>query len=550
MSSRFRPLTDDDPKTVGGYGLRARIGAGGMGCVYLAFTPGGRALAVKVVRPDYAEDDEFRRRFRKEIQAAQRVQGIYTAPVVDADSEAGLPWLATAYVPGPSLHQAVTEHGPFPKLTVFRLLGGVAEGLTAIHACKLIHRDLKPANILLAEDGPRVIDFGIAHAADATALTSTHVRIGTPAFMAPEQIRGRSASPATDVFALANLAVFAATGRTAFGEGNPDALFYRVINEEPELGSCSPELRVIVERCLAKEPGERPPVAEIVDYARRQTQGETMGFAESWLPEPVVTSLAGYGTAKYGKTAEVKAEPITKVKEEPATKVKEEPATKVKEEPATKVKQAGGTSGTDKAGTTGKPKPKPKPKPPAGGVKAPPKQENPGASMVGWLAVIGVVVVLVVGPHKVLDWVKSEAKPSNPAAHATPAFTYPAPSPFATGVGTGVLPTATRTTDPGCDQANQAMRSNTNTFTKASAASLGSLASNLDAAADAADDAGARTAIRALANDSRSMSDSSASFHDAIDQQNSTQSQVYSDAFSAEFKQWKSDADTFASACS
>lgn len=218
MTDRFKPLTDDDPRSVGGYDLRARLGAGGMGRVYLAFTPGGRALALKVVRPDYAEDDEFRRRFRKEIDAAQRVQGLYTAPVVDADSEAALPWLATAYVPGPSLHQAVVEHGPLPPNTVFRLLAGVAEGLTAIHACNLIHRDLKPANILLAEDGPRVIDFGIAHAADATALTSTHVRVGTPAFMAPEQIRGHSATSATDVFALGNLAVFAATGRTAFGE--------------------------------------------------------------------------------------------------------------------------------------------------------------------------------------------------------------------------------------------------------------------------------------------------------------------------------------------
>ncbi|WP_443074792.1 protein kinase domain-containing protein [Streptomyces sp. NBC_01431] len=518
MTSRFKPLTDDDPKTVGGYGLRARLGAGGMGRVYLAFTPGGRALAVKVVRPDYAEDDEFRRRFRKEIDAAQRVQGLYTAPVVDADSEASLPWLATAYVPGPSLHQAVMEHGPLPMLTAFRLLAGVAEGLAAIHACELIHRDLKPANILLAEDGPRVIDFGIAHAADATALTSTHVRIGTPAFMAPEQIRGRSASPATDVFALGNLAVFATTGRTAFGEGNPDALFYRIINEEPELSTCPTELRVIVEQCLAKKPGKRPPVGEIVDYARRQTQGETMSLAGSWLPEPVVTSLAGYGTAKYGKTAKTKAES------------------------ATKAKPAGATSGAKKAKTTTQPTARPA----AGGAKPPAKQGTSGASAVGWLVGIGVIVVLVIGPQKVLDWVKSDGKP---AAHATPALTYPAKSPTGTDANTGVLPTETRTTDPGCERAHAAIRSNNVTFDKASTASLSSLASNLDAAADAAHDPKARTAIRALANDSRSMSDSSAKFQDAIDQKDPAQSQVYSDAFSAGFTQWKSDAETFKSQC-
>ncbi|MEV8455448.1 serine/threonine-protein kinase [Streptomyces sp. NPDC052095] len=314
MSDRFKTLADGDPKSVGGYAIRARLGAGGMGRVYLAFTPGGRALAIKVVRPDFAEDDEFRRRFRKEVEASQRVQGLYTAPVVDANAEAPLPWMATAYVPGPSLHQAVIEHGPLPLPAVFRLLAGVAEGLGAIHACKLIHRDLKPANILLADDGPRVIDFGIAHAVDGTALTRTRASVGTPAFMAPEQVRGRAVSPATDVFALGNVAVFAATGRTVFGAGDPDALFYRIINEDPDLDSCPPELRVIIERCLAKEPGQRPSVAEIMDYARRQTQGATMGFAGSWLPEPVAASLVRYGTAKYTVPAKTKPAKAAKAK--------------------------------------------------------------------------------------------------------------------------------------------------------------------------------------------------------------------------------------------
>ncbi|MCX5383925.1 serine/threonine-protein kinase [Streptomyces sp. NBC_00083] len=550
MAGRFKPLTDDDPRVVGGYALRARLGAGGMGRVYLAFTPGGRALAIKVVRPDYAEDDEFRRRFRKEIDAAQRVQGLYTAPVIDADSEAGLPWLATAYVPGPSLQQAVAEHGPLPALTVFRLMAGVAEGLAAIHACALIHRDLKPANILLAEDGPRVIDFGIAHAADATSLTHTHVRIGTPAFMAPEQIRGRSASPATDVFALGNLAVFAATGRTAFGEGNPDALFYRVINEEPELGSCPDELRVIVERCLAKEPGDRPPVADIMDYARRRTQGETMSLAGSWLPAPMVTALAGYGTAPYGKSARATAESTTKTKTRPTPKTNSGPTPKAtsgptpkpKTGPTAKTKQSAAVGGAKKAG--------PVPKAPVRRTQPPARKGTSGSSAAGGLALIGAAAVLIIGPHNVLAWVAAHGRSANPAASATtPAYTFPAqPTPRA-DVNTGVLPTGTKTADPGCERAQAAIRSNNAAFDKASAASLSSLASNLDAAADAADDLAARSAIRALAADSRSMSESQASFQQAIDQKDSAQSRVYSNAYSAGFTQWKSDASTFEAKC-
>lgn len=268
MVSRFAPLEPGDPVAVAGYALRARLGAGGMGNVCLSFTPGGRAVAIKVVRPELAGDPEFRRRFAQEVTFAQRVQGIYTAPVIDADPDAAQPWLATAYIPGPPLNHAVARHGPLPLPAVFRLLGGAAEGLAAIHGAGLIHRDLKPSNVLLAGDGPRVIDFGIAYAADASALTSTGVVIGTPAFMAPEQVLGDPVTTATDVFALAHLTVYAATGHTVFGEGQQSALAYRIVNRDPDLRGCPHPLREIAARCLGKAPDGRPAVGKVIDYAR------------------------------------------------------------------------------------------------------------------------------------------------------------------------------------------------------------------------------------------------------------------------------------------
>ena len=292
MIPRFLPLGQDDPRNVASYVLRARLGSGGMGRVYLSFTPGGRAIAIKVVRPDYAEDPEFRARFRREVIAAQRVQGIYTAPVIDADVDAPIPWLATAYVPGPSLHRAVAEHGPLPIDTVSRLMGGVAEGLASVHAAGLIHRDLKPANVLLAEDGPRVIDFGIAHAADATTLTKVGVGIGTPAFMAPEQVRGQAVSPATDIFALGHLAFYAGAGHTAFGEGHQSAIVHRIGYEQPNLEGCPAQLRALVERCLQKDPADRPTMSEIIEQARALYPSDRL----SWLPPAIAAELAGYDT--------------------------------------------------------------------------------------------------------------------------------------------------------------------------------------------------------------------------------------------------------------
>ena len=281
-----------DPAEVAGYRLRARLGAGGMGRVYLAFTPGGRPVAVKVIRPDLGDDPQFRARFRQEIAAARRVRGLFTAEVLDGDPDGSPPWLVTAYVAGPSLGQAVAEHGPMPAPTVLLLLAGVAEALQAIHGAGLVHRDLNPSNVLLAADGPRVIDFGIARAAQATALTGTGMRVGSPLYMAPEQARGGVVTPAADVFALGALACYAATGRPPFGEGEAAAVLYRVLHNDPDLGDCPAPLREVIGACLVKEPSARPAPARIIEFCRRHAVGQTLEFTGSWLPPGVAAGLS------------------------------------------------------------------------------------------------------------------------------------------------------------------------------------------------------------------------------------------------------------------
>ncbi|MCH0542668.1 serine/threonine protein kinase, partial [Streptomyces sp. MUM 203J] len=287
----FQPLEEDDPRSVAGYRLAARLGAGGMGKVYLSYTPGGRPVAIKVIRPDFAQDAEFRRRFTREVQAAQRVQGLYTAPVIDADTEAREPWLATAYVPGPSLADAVHKHGSLPVDTVLLLVAGIAEALQVIHGAGIVHRDLKPGNVLLASDGPRVIDFGIARAADATSLTSSGVTIGTPAFMAPEQAAGSTVTPATDIFALGQVAAFAALGSPAFGEGTSHGVLYRIVHEEPALDGLPEELRELATRCLAKEPADRPSVAEVLTLCQNASDQTALRRPEEWLPGAVAADI-------------------------------------------------------------------------------------------------------------------------------------------------------------------------------------------------------------------------------------------------------------------
>ncbi|HTQ88804.1 MAG TPA: serine/threonine-protein kinase, partial [Streptosporangiaceae bacterium] len=254
----MKPLAADDPRVIGEYRLRAQLGAGGMGRVYLGLSPAGRAVAIKVVHPDLASDAAFLRRFGQEVAAARAVSGIYTAPVVASGLAERPPWLATAFVPGPSLDQMVTEHGPLPEQALWPLLGGLVEALQAIHACGVVHRDLKPANVLLAADGPRVIDFGIARAVDGTSLTAAGVVFGTPGYMSPEQAEGRGASPASDVFALGCVVAYAAAGMGPFGTGTAAAILYRVVHAEPVLDGVPPRLREVIAGCLAKDPAARP----------------------------------------------------------------------------------------------------------------------------------------------------------------------------------------------------------------------------------------------------------------------------------------------------
>ncbi|MEV8595115.1 serine/threonine-protein kinase [Streptomyces sp. NPDC052012] len=291
----FEPLRADDPPFVAGYRLVARLGAGGMGRVYLSHTQGGRPVAIKVVRPELADDAGFRRRFSREIKAARRVRGAYTAELIDADGEGVPPWLATLYVPGPSLAQAVARSGPLPVPAVLWLMAGVAEALQAIHGAGIVHRDLKPSNVLLAADGPRVIDFGIALAADGTAHTATGTTIGTPQFMAPEQASaGGDVTAATDVFALGQTAAFAALGRPLYGDGPSVSVLYRIVHSEPDLTQLPEPLRELIGRCLAAEPGERITPAEVVAWCRRQLgpDADASGGPAFWReiagPEPTV----------------------------------------------------------------------------------------------------------------------------------------------------------------------------------------------------------------------------------------------------------------------
>ncbi|MFI6155376.1 protein kinase [Kitasatospora sp. NPDC051170] len=257
-------LRREDPRIVGPYRLHRRLGAGGMGVVYLGSDRKGQRVALKLIRAELAEDQEFRTRFAREIAAASRIRGACTARVVGSDIEAERPWLATAYVPGPSLYKRVGDDGPMAWPEAARIGAALADGLVKVHEAGVVHRDLKPSNILLSPRGPRIIDFGIAWSRGASTLTHVGTAVGSPGFLAPEQVRGAAVTPATDVFAFGATLAYALTGDTPFGSGaSSEVMLYRVVHEEPDLSAVPPQLAPLIRACLAKEPAERPGAAAL-----------------------------------------------------------------------------------------------------------------------------------------------------------------------------------------------------------------------------------------------------------------------------------------------
>ncbi|MFC9085715.1 WD40 repeat domain-containing serine/threonine protein kinase [Nocardiopsis dassonvillei] len=301
MRTPVHPLTPDDPRTVGPHRLLARLGAGGMGEVYLARAPGGDLVAVKLVKDDLAHDPEFRARFAREVRAARRVRGPFTPAVVDDDTGAEVPWMATEYVPAPTLKEAVREHGPLPPESLPVLVSGLARALEAVHGAGLMHRDLKPGNVLLSPRGPQVIDFGLARAVEGTVLTRTGQSFGTPAYTSPEQIRGRDVSPASDVFSLAGTVLFAASGEPPFGPASAKETLRRVLSESPNL-SAVPEgpLRDLLARCLAKSPEHRPNTAALLEALADVPVPRT---AHAWLPDGVTDDVHRLGERRAGERA-------------------------------------------------------------------------------------------------------------------------------------------------------------------------------------------------------------------------------------------------------
>ncbi|MCQ4204917.1 serine/threonine protein kinase, partial [Streptomyces coelicoflavus] len=293
----MRNLGDGDPQHIGVYRLLGRLGAGGMGHVYLARSDRGRTVAVKLVREELAALEEFRERFRQEVESARRVGGYWTAPVLDADTEAAVPWVATGYVAGPSLQQVVGhDHGALPERSVRTLGAGLAHALQDIHAAGIVHRDLKPSNVLVTIDGPRVIDFGIARALETVTdggVTRTGALVGSPGFMAPEQVRGDRVTPACDVFCLGSVLAYAATGNLPFGSANSGvhALMFRIAQEEPDLAGVPEGIADLVRDCLRKDPAARPGLAEVLERTGAQDTVTGGRSRDPWLPSALVAQL-------------------------------------------------------------------------------------------------------------------------------------------------------------------------------------------------------------------------------------------------------------------
>ncbi|MFF9454949.1 protein kinase domain-containing protein [Streptomyces flaveolus] len=286
MNMAMMRLRREDPRVVGSFRLHRRLGAGGMGVVYLGSDKKGQRVALKVIRPDLAEDQEFRSRFAREVSAARRIRGGCTARLVAADLDADRPWFATQYVPGPSLHDKVVDEGPLGAADVAAVGAALSEGLVAVHEAGVVHRDLKPSNILLSPKGPRIIDFGIAWATGASTLTHVGTAVGSPGFLAPEQVRGAAVTPATDVFSLGATLAYASMGDSPFGHGSSEVMLYRVVHEEAQLHGVPDALAPLVRACLAKDPDERPSTLQLSLRLKEIAAREAHGIADVRPPAP------------------------------------------------------------------------------------------------------------------------------------------------------------------------------------------------------------------------------------------------------------------------
>jgi hypothetical protein len=290
-----KPLQQGDPAQIGRYRLTARLGSGGMGVVYLAQAGDGRQVAVKVLRPEYADDGEFRARFQREVAAMRRVRNRYTVQVLDADTESAMPFLATEFADGPSLDEHVRAQGPLHPQATFRFAGALAEALAAIHAAGVTHRDLKPSNVLLTGHGPMVIDFGIAQVADSVSITRTGMAIGSPGYMAPEQVTGHAGREA-DIFTWALIVAFASSGQPPFGTGPTVAILQRILNDRPDISGVPPQLMRLVQAALAKDPKRRPAAVDLL--RELSPDGATMA-----MPPPASDPRGVAPTAIAGRTA-------------------------------------------------------------------------------------------------------------------------------------------------------------------------------------------------------------------------------------------------------
>jgi eukaryotic-like serine/threonine-protein kinase len=424
-------LRTGDPRLIGSYRLVGRLGSGGMGTVFLGRSLAGRLVAVKVIRDDLAEDPEFRARFRREVAAARKVSGLFTAPVVDADLDAPVPFLVTAYIAGLSLADAVSRHGPLPAASVLSLAAGLAEGLVAIHSAGVVHRDLKPSNVLLAEDGPRVIDFGISRAAEASTVTRTGLAFGSPGFMSPEQAEGGEVGPASDVFSLGTVLAFAAAGEGPFGAGSTAALVYRVVHSPPDLDRVPAQVRPLIERCLVKDASKRPSPAELLGGLGG------VGVWAGWLPAAVIEDFPQPATwlAPAADAQDPPGGPVTEVTAAPSAPGNGTgyPITQTADRDHRPVGEYDGEHGPPGApGAAG-----------ASGQSAPVKirrQRSPALAMMAaivLLAIIGYSIYHFVStPSGVKRPAASGTTTSQPAARPTPT---PSPTASATPAGPSVV---------------------------------------------------------------------------------------------------------------